>query len=396
MSGFDSVPKGFISVRDDEFNKTFQADREKISSWIGGIFQQNLFDDKLSISHAQLTNWVGGYSMRAIASTSYRSWTFDDNKNRVLWERLIWRIVHIYPLGFLITRYKYYISETRGSWNPSFQSLESYSKNSAIWLDVSNRSINGGPVSLSMYLKIFGDDIGFSDQASIMQAVCDVFSHSPNTDNPLYAALRRAIKSTILRNPYPLPYFWEDFLLHLYSSIPSELAHISTVSFNNGNVEDFNLAELLKENSPTNTKPTLNEANTNINEEQEVKNDIIKDFEVNFKVMCDKLASGEFKANQKGALLHKVDNFYFMVHPMWLEKLVPYMPESIKENYITELLDTLIVNKKIAIYSAKINVKNNGFPIKLACLNPKVADTLPANIIALQNNDIISIDQLIK
>ena len=48
-------------------------------------------------------------------------------------------------------------------------------------------------------------------------ALIDTFSSRPNTDNPFYNGIRDAIRMTLIRYPYPIPFFWRDFIEAFFS-----------------------------------------------------------------------------------------------------------------------------------------------------------------------------------
>ena len=222
MSGLDKVPPYYMPVTEQEFKDDYLADREKVAGWVGKLFEQNVFDKELSLSHEQLSLWVGSYAMDLMSESSYRSWTFDDYKDKTKWTRIIWRLVHIYPLGFLISKFKFSKGDGERTWNPAVESFTAFSKGYTVMISPSNRYIHGSTISQAMYQEVFGGVDDFEDNNSIMLAVFDAFSARPNPDNPLFASLRRAIKKTLYITPYKVPYFWYSFLDHLYGSIPNE------------------------------------------------------------------------------------------------------------------------------------------------------------------------------
>jgi hypothetical protein len=391
---FIDVPPFMKSVTDQEFNDTFLVDRQKVQDWVGVLFTQNLFDDQLSMPHDKLTNWLGSWGMGLTDISSYKAWTFDDYADKTKWERLVWRLFHIYPLGFLISRYKFYKLQNSGTWNPAVEPLSQFSRGGSLNMTKSNRHINGATIAQAMYMKIFGEISDFEDNASISLALYDVFSAKPNIDNPLFVTLRRAFKKTLCLTAYPLPYFWNDFILHLFGSVPSdyrEVSHLITTQDNDPATFDLNKViykgdepevaqDDIKQSSPA---PIL--VNDVVNEESPDE----KLFNSLFNALCSKLTSAEYAFNGKGAVLHKIENHFFLVHPLWVNKLTK---DNADETIAQKVIDYAVKSKKIALYSGHIDIPGNtGFPVQLALLHPNIQNLLPQSILSSENNTDIRI-----
>lgn len=392
MNEYTQVPSYFKPVTDEKFEETFLADRTKVSNWVGTVFNQNLFDDQLTMSHDKLTIWLGSWGMGLTDISSYKAWTFDDYADRVKWDRLVWRLFHVYPLGFLISRYKFYKLDNLGTWNPAVESLEQYSKGSNIKMLTSNRHINGAAIAQAMYLKIFGEIADFEDNASISLALYDVFSANPNIDNPLFVTLRRAFKKTLCVNAYPLPYFWNDFISHLFGSVPSEyreVAHLITIQ--DKNLNDFNLNEAAFQGKmhPQKIKKDDIQVVTDLVADDANNTTMDKLFQSIFTRLCARIASGEYGFNGKGAILHKIENHYFLVHPLWINRECENSPdESLQEQVITHALAC----ENILLYTGHIDILNkSGFPVHLALINPELYKQLPENVLNAENNTDIRI-----
>lgn len=369
MNNYTVVPQYFKPVSDDEFESLYLEDRRKVERWISKLFDQNSFLGYQSLSHAQLSIWVGGHAMDLISESSFRAWTFDDYKDKQLWSRIIWRLVHLYPLGFLITNHKFQSNTISSSWNPAYQSLDDFSSNTNVHISLSNRKIAGETVALTLYMKIFGEITEFEDNGGIGMALADCFSSSPNIDNPLFVTLRRAIKKTLYKSFYPVPYFWQNFLLHLYSSIPSE----------------YNDCIKLLKSSPLaiqkETSRPLKTATISIDGFKTLYSEFTKSIEL-----------GELLVNTKGAVVHKVADHYFAVHPLWLRSMVTSFPENEKDSRILELEKLLIDENMIVGYDGKINIPGkNGFDINLMLLHEDLAKMLPQEVLSLEDNPAISI-----
>lgn len=377
MRKYDRVPSFFKSVSEQEFEDKFIADRNKVIDWVGVLFSQNVFDSEDTISHAQLTNWLGSWGMGLTDTTSYKAWTFDDYADIAKWERIVWRLFHVYPLGFLISRYKYYKADYQGTWNPAVESFASYSKNVNIHMMTSNRHINGASIAQAMYMKIYGEITDFEDNASIALALYDVFSAKPNIDNPLFVALRRAFKKTLCINAYPLPYFWNDFILHLFGSLPSEYKEVShLITFQDADPKDLKLTDVLFKGSTNETKQEEIHKK-NISSDENIFNSI-------FIRLCSLIESEEYLFNEKGAVIHKIENNYFLVHPLWINRICE---KNTDEMIADQVIKYALKAEKIMLYTGHIDIPNkSGFPVHLALINPILHKHLPDNVLNSANN----------
>jgi|TARA_B110000211_G_scaffold188405_1_gene214263 hypothetical protein len=385
MSQYDHVPPYFKSVTDKEFDDNFIADRNKVIDWVGVLFTQNVFDNEVTMSHDQLTNWLGSWGMGLTGMSSYKAWTFEDYADKSKWERIVWRLFHVYPLGFLISRYKFYKLDYLGTWNPAVESFATYSKGTTTNMMTSNRHINGASIAQAMYMKIFGEITEFEDNASIALALYDVFSANPNIDNPLFVTLRRAFKKTLCVNAYPLPYFWNDFILHLFGSVPSEYKDIShLITIQDKDPKNFKLDDVLYQGDvDIEVQQPLVEENNEKSQAVIISADENM-FNAIFNRLCSMLDSEEYSFNGKGAVLHKIENHYFLVHPLWVNRICDKnTDESIADQVVSYALET----EKIVLYTGHIDIPNkSGFPVHLALVNPLLHKHLPDKIINADNN----------
>ncbi len=213
-------PRGdFIRMEDKGYDTELKPIVEKVDAHLGNLFYQNVFEEGQTLSHSQLAMWIGQTAVKLIPDTSMRQWstTIDDQKEleETLWSRAVWMLVHILPVGFIVARHRF--TNQGYSWNPALKALRKSATASN-----SNRLFSGMPISQSVMHKLFPDVIE-SEHAMLTFAIINTFADKPNSDNPFYNAIRDAIRMTLIRHPYPIPYFWRDFIEAFLSYNPQDL-----------------------------------------------------------------------------------------------------------------------------------------------------------------------------
>jgi hypothetical protein len=431
---FKEVPHYYQPETPEVFETEFLQDRVLINDWVGSLFDQNIFDGQTSLNHSQITIWMASYGMDLMTASSYRFWTHDDYKDAIKWQRLIWRFIHVYPLGFLISRYSFKKNDLSAAWNPGYESLKNYAQGSRVSMESSNRHISGANISQAIYFKIFGDVDSFDENGTVMMALLDAFSDSPDADNPIFVTFRRVIKKTLYNIQYPIPYFWHDALAFLFTSIPTESIAMQALlnSLKNANVDSAkhknhqsndqlpadNDNRDASSNNTVETKTPISAKQTSTS--QPVLNEVISDPKtlavkspvttepgnsdinsVNIKgiqevlsIIAKGIKENHFKVNKHGALIHKIRGHIFFSHPIWIKAAL----KSEYENNITNvdikrLINDFIQNDNIRLFDGAIK-SNDDTPnktINLAQLEPSLWGHLELDVQNMQNNDEIEI-----
>lgn len=218
-SVFEKPRADFMRVDERGFELEYQPMANKVAEHLGALFYQNVFHEGDALSHRQLCNWVGAAAVRLIPDTSMRQWStsVDDRQELedVLWAKAIWSLVHVLPIGFMVTKRQF---QAQGyTWNPALAPLRQSTTASN-----SNRLFSGFPISQAVYLKLFPEALE-SKFSMLTFAIIDTFSSKPNTDNPFYNAIRDALRMTLITHPYPIPYFWMDFIEAFFAHNPHDM-----------------------------------------------------------------------------------------------------------------------------------------------------------------------------
>jgi hypothetical protein len=426
---FKKVPHYYQPETPEVFDSEFLQDRILINDWVGSLFDQNIFDGQTSLNHSQLTIWMASYGMDLMTASSYRFWTHDDYKDAIKWQRLIWRFIHVYPLGFLISRYSFKKNDLSPAWNPGYEGLKDYAEGSRINMESSNRHISGANISQSIYFKIFGDVDSFDENGTIMMALLDAFSDSPDSDNPLFVTFRRVIKKTLHNMQYPIPYFWHDALSFLFSSVPTESialqsllnslknANVETVKHNNhqsndhltvvtDNVEVSSNNTVASAEQTTTSRPEINEVASEPNpvtvtspviyepDNTEISTVNINGIQEVLTIIAKGIKENHFKVNKHGALIHKVRGHIFLSHPIWIKAALKSEYENkITNDEIKGLIDVFIKNDNIRLFDGSIKSEGStpNKTINLAQLEPGLWRLLELDIENMDNNDEIKI-----
>ena len=218
-SVFESPRPDFMRVDDAGFDTEFKPISIKVESHLGRLYHQNVFEEGNALSHCQLCNWIGGTAVKLMPDTSMRQWSvsIDDQKELadLLWSKAIWTLVHVLPIGFMVSQHQF--GAQGYTWNPALGPLRN-----SVTASNSNRLFTGFPISQAVMLKLFPETL--ESQFSMKTfALIDAFSSKPNTDNPFYNGIRDAIRMTLIRHPYPIPYFWREFILAFLAYNPHDL-----------------------------------------------------------------------------------------------------------------------------------------------------------------------------
>ena len=212
-SVFEQPRPDFMRVDDKGFEQEFKPIAQKVEKHLGSLYTQNVFEDGDTLSHQQLCTWVGATAVKLIPDTSMRQWSvsIDDQfeLSDILWAKTIWTLVHVLPIGFIVSKHRF--GNSGYSWNPALSGLRN-----SVSATNSNRLFSGFPISQAVLHKLFPEYLD-SSHAMLTFALIDTFSSRPNTDNPFYNGIRDAIRMTLIRYPYPIPFFWRDFIESFFS-----------------------------------------------------------------------------------------------------------------------------------------------------------------------------------
>lgn len=218
-SVFEQPRPDFMRVDDKGFEQEFKPIAQKIESHLGSLYTQNVFEDGDTLSHQQLCTWVGATAVKLIPDTSMRQWSvsIDDQFELadILWAKTIWTLVHVLPIGFIVSKHRF--GNSGYSWNPALSALRN-----SVSATNSNRLFSGFPISQAVLHKLFPEYLE-SPHSMLSFALIDTFASRPNTDNPFYNGIRDAIRMTLIRYPYPIPYFWREFIEAFFSHNPHDL-----------------------------------------------------------------------------------------------------------------------------------------------------------------------------
>lgn len=396
MNALNTVPSEFIHVSDQEFENIFQADRAIVQTHFGKVVKQRSFLNQRCLSHLEASNFYAGYCMHSMMTTSFRFWSSDSNNSKdvKIWTRLVWQLAHVYPLGFLFSKYRFG-NQVNESWNPLKKSASQFDRSERFAYQPSNRILSGAPLSQALYLKLF-PDMPASLTSMQLFSLMDVFSSNPNTDNPLYVALRNALRHTIFKYGYPVPFFWEQYIEHLLLQSPDDLALYeqykeSVVEQDVSNVAQFRNAVSATQDSsdnPTPTEPTI--LNTGDVQPNPSTNDPLL---LELAGLVKKsLSEGKHRINCQRALLHVVDDKYCFVHPLAFNEMANLYNETHCDHPVSkeQLIKHFTDNGYVLLIQGTLTPRNNvPRPIHLAELQSRlVGEFIPSSIDVSDNPDI--------
>lgn len=276
-SVFEQPRPDFMRVDDKGFEQEFKPIAQKVEKHLGSLYTQNVFEDGDTLSHQQLCTWVGATAVKLIPDTSMRQWSvsIDDQfeLSDILWAKTIWTLVHVLPIGFIVSKHRF--GNSGYSWNPALSGLRN-----SVSATNSNRLFSGFPISQAVLHKLFPEHLD-SSHSMLTFALIDTFSSRPNADNPFYNGIRDAIRMTLIRYPYPIPFFWRDFIEAFFSHNSHDL-----IKFNasmkqlkpsdsidiNHDIHASTPSETLVEASETSVKDIDNNGPTEIKPESQVTN----------------------------------------------------------------------------------------------------------------------------
>jgi hypothetical protein len=317
---FTHVPETLRPVPADMWAKHFVLSQEAVFEHIHHFTEQNKFNDKMSLNHRQLCNWIGGKAFTAFESSSSRFWSENDKSNLILeWNLMLWRYIHVLPLGFLVANHTLK-SEPYRSWNPAYQSVREFAGGRQLYIEKSNRPLSGNTIALGIYHRIFGhEDV----DPSVYRAFLDAFSNLPNADNPFHYALRRAIKNTLFPHPYPLPFYWDECFSQVFARSPDEVAEFRmNLSFGGTEQFDFEAHSRSKGQPvievPATVQPQLDESMPETSPVADSASTLPSFFRPLMNVLSSQFNAHPNPVNSKGSMFHRVGNYWFMVHPVVL------------------------------------------------------------------------------
>jgi hypothetical protein len=265
-SVLEEIRYDFIGMNEAGFNTLLAPISKKVSEHIGQLSTQQQFEEVQSLSHMQVAQWVGQAAIRLMPSTSMRSWvTTIDNSSESQeedWAMAVWMLIHVLPLGFLVSNHR--IGSGTYAWNPSQSPIKKGAQ-----AKYSNRPMDGLPISLGVCLTLFPDMFAKSP-AMLNFAMLNMFSSHPNSDNPFYNSFRDALRQTLIRYPYPIPFFWIDWIERLFAYNPVDLSAFkaSLAYAGNGGFQKADLNKYL-DDKPTANNKTPEAAETVMSEPNE-------------------------------------------------------------------------------------------------------------------------------
>lgn len=423
---FDKVSPHFSGLEENYFNEFFQPSSDLVASQIGDLYRQNRYFGAPTLSHQQLAFWAGQYAMYSVSNTSYRFWADSDSYNDDLpWKLALWRLMHVLPLGHAFSDYAFRINDLL-SWNP-------LQKPAGRGMEVkgSNRPLYGNCISQGLFHKLFPE---YFDEPSAMflNALLDAFSPAPNRDNPFYIAIRNALRVTIIKSPYPIPFFWHKFIVQFLSKSEIDLANYiasTTVTnepslFSIKQIDEMNAANIepqlpsvpIPEPVENKTEQSNNSFTSQI---ENVKNsDSITVpaaenlvMETNFSeiespdyghitkllheiglLVCEKVESGSFPVNAPSAFGHKIDDRFFISYPAGINKIQSLLNDRVD----VDTLDTFLRSLTIIIVRDAMLTRPSGnvVDIKLAELHRQFVPAFFPDHESLPNNPNIRIVEL--
>jgi hypothetical protein len=417
-SVFEKVPPHFSGVDEAGFKMMFQSISDRVQSHVGELYVQNRFYDEATLSHKQLINWVGGYALHTVNDTSYRYWSESDNSHDASpWGQCVWKIINVYAIGFALANHSFKYNRN-ASWNPICEPVQM-----APTLSVSNRRLSGSNIAQALFHRLFPEYFD-TDNPMMTFAIVDMFATSPNKDNPLYVAFRRAVKGSLLSYPYPIPYFWRTAIDYLLLSSPADTALYQRKYQNMLVVDDFapqdhpfeNVQDKTqeavqssdapyvpfeaqvstKETSGPNIKPVEIAGVTPVFKSEysiaervacdgekyqkafdapsdPANSDMIKTFLNRLSEQVKKrVISGDFRVNGRGAFAHRVDNHFYLTYPIAVDRMFDLLPDMGIVQSISEqsFKDFLVQTGAIKIANAQIKTsKGDTIDIQLAQLH---------------------------
>lgn len=438
---FEQVPPHFSGVDEAGFKDMFQSISDIVHSHVGELYVQNHFYNEATLSHKQLVNWIGGYALHTINDTSFRYWSESDNNHDASpWAQCIWKIINVYALGFALANHSFKYNRNV-SWNPVCEPVKM-----APTISVSNRRLSGSNIAQALFHRLFPEYFD-TNNPMMTFAIVDMFSTSPNKDNPLYVAFRRAVKGALLAYPYPIPYFWRTAIDYLLLSSPAD-AKVYQIKFQDMLlVDDFAVHDMpfdaakeapLKEASSVEAPyvefeaqaPSTQTLPSDISaaEMASVQPVFSSEYSISKEVACDgqmyqkafesptdpahadliktflnrlseqvkkKVISGEFRINGRGAFAHRVDNHFYLTYPIAVERMYDLLPDMgiVQSISIQAFKDFLEQTGALKITSAQINTtKGATIPIQLAQLHFQLVKLCFLDPDAQPNNQDIHID----
>lgn len=364
-SHFFEIPSSMRFVDDQTHKETYEKDLEMICAYFGDLAEQNRFAGLKTLCHHQLVNKVGSDAINMLMNTSMKYWS-EDTLPMIdgTWQRLLWRIVTVYPLGFAFENYSIRDNNPIGpNWNPLLISLPSYCPSGNIKIEPSQRVLSGANISQGIFLKLFPEYYTAKFSPMIMFAIMDVFSTNPNNDNPLFVALRNAIRKQIINDYFPIPYFWDEFIYHVISTSTEDILKYEEVKDHKSHLyEPMSVApsqpiivqhqplEPITENELTSSDIPSNEISSY--GESEIEHMIMELGEL----FSNALLEEEYYMNRVGAQMHRIEGSYYFVFPVAIHNLAAKYNKSKGRDLLTgeSLVELLMSNNVIRVMNAQI------------------------------------------
>lgn len=373
---FGEVPAPLRIVDLKTHEETYVKDLNLVIEYFGFIAIQNRYFDLKSLSHEQLVYKVGSEAMNLLSGTSFKYWTDDLSiLKKGIWPRLVWRLSAVYALGFIFENYSVRDSNPLGPvWNPALSSITKFNVNQKVYFHSSNRSISGSSISQAIFMKLFPEYFEDDFSPMISLAIMDVFSASPNKDNPLFVVLKKAMKKQLIKDYFPIPFFWDLFIFHVFNDSPDDIVLYNQMKTKTQNINKINSLTdpVISELSVKHTQLKVDSTHIEVIEPHDIDIDI--DVLVAFlgKHVKLNIEKGIYKINETGALIHYINAKYYFVFPIALDRLAEGY-NSITESKILSgsKLSKLLLNANvIRIMKGQINVVGKSpIPIQLAEIN---------------------------
>lgn len=272
------------------------------------------------IAHASIALNVAAQSVLIItADSSYRAWQqAQGSQVTAAWARAAWRFALTLPIGYLVARHTVRVNANAPSWNPALADLTDYAGDMAFSIVDSSRSLSATSIALATFQRLFAGDT--PPDAMLHFALADAFSTTPNADNPLASAFRRALHKVIGPHRHlAYPYWW--VLLH-----NEQLAHrddFLPLQIDSCSVQPPRAAGAAAAPTPASNAPPSSPRVPSQPDAAPRRPDPLAVTALTVAAQC--VAQQVFTVNTKGALFHVVEGSVCVVVPGGWDRLAAQM-----------------------------------------------------------------------
>jgi len=405
---FGKIPGSMRFVDEETHQKTYVSDLLLVCNYFGDLTEQNRFAGKKTLCHQQLVNKVGSDAINMLVNTSIKYWS-DDTDLTIdgTWQLLLWRIMTVYPLGFAFENYAVRDNNPIGpTWNPLITSLPSYCPSGNIKIEPSKRTLSGGNISQGIFTKLFPEYFSGDFSPMVMFAILDVFSIKPNVDNPLFVALRNAIRKQVINDYFPMPYFWDEFIYHLLANSSDALLAFEQAKGNKNKLFDPMSVQpnqtvtvrRVGQESFSENESEFRQVSTQDNRDSQETDlrgiDVDKLVIELGGIVTNALLDKEYFMNSRGAQMHFIEDSYYFVFPIALHNLAKTYNEIKQRDILTgeQLVRLLVSQNIIRIMNAEIILDGReNQSIQLAEINKQDHSKFVPMMLKPENNKTINI-----